>query len=39
MNPASDTSAPNKTGVVDCGFACHATVAKKDSIFTAYGKR
>src|SRR3984893_13995649 len=38
-DPASDTFAPNKTGVVDCGFACHTTVAKKDYIFTAYGKR
>jgi len=38
-NPASDTFAPNATGVVNCGFACHTTVAKKDYIFTAYGKR
>ena len=38
-DPASDTFAPHKTGVVDCGFACHTTVAKKDYIFTAYGKR
>lgn len=38
-DPASDTFAPNKTGVVDCGFACHTRVAKKDYIFTAYGKR
>jgi hypothetical protein len=37
--PASDTFAPNKTGVVDCGFACHTRVEKKDYIFTAYGKR
>jgi hypothetical protein len=38
-NPASDTFAPNKTGTVNCGFACHTAVAKKDYIFTAYGKR
>src|SRR5712691_3663526 len=31
--PASDTFAPNATGVVNCGFACHTTVAKKDYIF------
>jgi hypothetical protein len=28
-----------KTGVVDCGFTCHTRVAKKDYIFTAYGRR
>jgi hypothetical protein len=38
-SPASGTFAPNKTGVVNCGFACHAGVAKKDYIFTAYGTR
>src|SRR4249920_3860546 len=38
-NPASDTFAPNKTGVVNCGYACHTIVAKKDYIFTAYGTR
>src|SRR5262249_22999238 len=38
-NPASDTFAPNATGVVNCGFACHTIVAKNDYIFTAYGKR
>jgi hypothetical protein len=38
-NPASDTFAPNKTGTVNCGYACHTAVAKKDYIFTAYGKR
>jgi cytochrome P460 len=37
--PASDSFTPNKTGVVNCGFACHTAVAKKDYIFTAYGKR
>ena len=30
---------PNATGVVNCGFKCHTIVAKKDYIFTAYGKR
>ena len=38
-DPASDTFAPNKTGVVDCGFACHTRVKAKDYIFTEYGKR
>jgi hypothetical protein len=38
-DPASDTFKPDKTGVVNCGFACHTTVAAKDYIFTAYGKR
>jgi hypothetical protein len=37
--PASDTFAPNPTGTVNCGFACHTRVAAKDYIFTAYGKR
>jgi Cytochrome P460 len=36
---ASDTFIPNKTGTIECGFACHTRVAKKDYIFTAYGKR
>ena len=38
-DPASDTFKPDKTGVVNCGFACHTRVAAKDYIFTAYGKR
>jgi len=38
-NPASDKFTPNPTGVVNCGFMCHTIVAKKDYIFTAYGKR
>jgi hypothetical protein len=38
-NPASDKFTPNATGVVNCGYACHTIVAKKDYIFTAYGKR
>jgi hypothetical protein len=38
-DPASDTFKPDKTGVVNCGFACHTIVAAKDYIFTAYGKR
>jgi len=37
--PTSDTFKPDKTGVVNCGFACHTRVAAKDYIFTAYGKR
>jgi Cytochrome P460 len=37
--PASNTFAPNKTGTVTCGFACHTAVAKKDYIFTGYGTR
>ena len=38
-NPASDKFTPNATGTVNCGFACHTLVAKKDYIFTEYGKR
>jgi cytochrome P460 len=38
-DPKSDSYAPDKTGTVNCGFACHTIVAKKDYIFTAYGKR
>src|SRR5579862_7931306 len=38
-NPASDKFTPNPTGVVNCGFACHTIVAKKDYIFTAYATR
>lgn len=38
-NPASDKFTPNATGTVNCGFACHTIVAKKDYIFTEYGKR
>jgi len=38
-DPQTDTFAPNKTGVVDCGYACHTIVKEKDYIFTAYGKR
>jgi hypothetical protein len=37
-DPASDTFKPNGSGV-DCGFACHTIVAKKDYVFTAYPKR
>jgi len=38
-DPGSDTFKPNKTGVVNCGFACHTKVMAEDYIFTAYGKR
>ena len=38
-DPGSDTFTPNKTGVVNCGFACHTKVMAEDYIFTAYGKR
>ncbi len=38
-DPKSDRFAPNKTGTINCGFACHTRVAAKDYIFTAYGKR
>ena len=38
-DPKTDTFAPNKTGVVDCGYACHTIVKEKDYIFTAYGRR
>jgi hypothetical protein len=35
---ASDTFMPNGSDA-KCGYACHATVAAKDYIFTAYPKR
>jgi hypothetical protein len=38
-NAASDSFTPNKEGTVNCGFACHTIVAKKDYIFTSYGTR
>ncbi len=38
-DPALDKFAPNKTGTINCGFACHTRVAAKDYIFTDYGKR
>jgi hypothetical protein len=38
-DPASDRFAPDKTGTINCGFACHTRVAAKDYIFAAYGKR
>ena len=38
-NPASDMYAPDATGTVNCGFACHTIVAAKDYIFHSYQKR
>lgn len=38
-DPSTSTYAPDKSGTVTCGFACHTAVAKKDYIFTAYGTR
>jgi len=38
-NPASDTFAPDATGTVNCGFACHTIVASRDYIFHSYQKR
>jgi hypothetical protein len=35
---ASDTFKPLGTGAA-CGYACHTIVAKKDFVFTAYGRR
>jgi len=37
-DPASDVFTPDGSGT-SCGHACHTTVAAKDYIFTAYGKR
>jgi hypothetical protein len=39
FDPATSTYAPDKTGTITCGFACHTAVAKKDYIFTGYGTR
>jgi len=30
---------PPQANDAKCGFACHTVVAKKDYVFTAYGKR
>jgi hypothetical protein len=38
-NPASDTFAPDASGTVNFGFACHTIVASKDYIFHSYQKR
>ena len=35
---ASTAFKPDGTGT-DCGYACHTIVAKKDYVFTSYGKR
>ena len=35
---AKDAYTPNGTGAA-CGFVCHASVAKKDYVFTSYGRR
>ena len=35
---ASDAFKPEGTGS-DCGYSCHTIVAKKDYVFTSYGKR
>jgi hypothetical protein len=35
---ASETFTPHERGS-DCGYACQTIVAKKDYVFTAYGKR
>ena len=37
--PASDEFKADVNGTVGCGFTCHTIVAKKDYIFTEYGKR
>ena len=39
FNPASDTFTPDASGTVNCGFACHTIVAKRDYIFHSYQKR
>ncbi len=37
-NAASDTFTPEGSGA-DCGYTCHTIVARKDYVFTSYGKR
>ena len=37
-NAASDTFTPVGSGA-ECGYTCHTIVARKDYVFTAYGKR
>jgi Cytochrome P460 len=38
-DPASDKFSPDATGTINCGYACHTMVAKKDYIFTDYATR
>jgi Cytochrome P460 len=38
-DPAGSTYVADKTGTINCGFACHTRVADKDYIFTGYGTR
>jgi Cytochrome P460 len=38
-NAASDTFAPNKDSIVNCGYACHTIVKATDYIFHSYQKR
>jgi hypothetical protein len=38
-NAGSDTFAPNKDSIVNCGYSCHSIVKAKDYIFHSYQKR
>jgi hypothetical protein len=37
--PGNTTDMPPQANDAKCGFSCHSTVAARDYVFTAYGKR
>jgi hypothetical protein len=39
FRPGTSADKPPQANDAKCGFACHTIVAKKDYVFTAYGKR
>jgi Cytochrome P460 len=39
FRPGASTDQPPQGNDAKCGFACHTVVAKKDYVFTAFGKR
>jgi Cytochrome P460 len=39
FTPATLADKPPQGNDAKCGFACHTIVAKKDYVFTEYGKR
>ena len=39
FRPGTQADMPPQANDAKCGFACHTVVAKKDYVFTVYGKR
>jgi hypothetical protein len=39
FRPGTPADKPPQANDAKCGFACHTVVAKKDYVFTVYGKR